>query len=35
MTHPISPTLLAQLSDAIAAQMGLHFPKARWRDLER
>jgi chemotaxis protein methyltransferase CheR len=35
MTHPISPTLLAQLSDAIAAQMGLHFPKARWCDLER
>jgi chemotaxis protein methyltransferase CheR len=35
MTHPISPTLLGQLSGAIAAQMGLHFPKARWRDLER
>ena len=35
MTHPISPTLLAQLSDAIAAHMGLHFPKARWYDLER
>ena len=35
MTHPISPTLLAQLSGAIAAQMGLLFPKARWGDLER
>ncbi len=35
MIHPISPSLLAQLSDAIAAQMGLHFPKARWHDLER
>jgi chemotaxis protein methyltransferase CheR len=35
MTQAISHTLLAQLSDVIAAQMGLHFPQARWHDLER
>jgi chemotaxis protein methyltransferase CheR len=35
MTHALSPVLLAQLSDVIAAQMGLHFPRARWHDLER
>jgi len=35
MTQSISPVLLAQLSDVIAAQMGLHFPRARWHDLER
>jgi chemotaxis protein methyltransferase CheR len=35
MTHSISPILLTHLSDAIAVQLGLHFPKARWRDLER
>jgi chemotaxis protein methyltransferase CheR len=26
---------MAQLSDIIAAQLGLHFPRARWQDLER
>jgi chemotaxis protein methyltransferase CheR len=35
MTQAISCLRLAQISDVIAAQMGLHFPKARWRDLER
>jgi chemotaxis protein methyltransferase CheR len=35
MTQSISPVLLAQLSDVIAAQMGLHFPRGRWHDLER
>jgi chemotaxis protein methyltransferase CheR len=35
MTQSISPVLLAQLSDVIAAQMGLHFPRARWHALER
>jgi chemotaxis protein methyltransferase CheR len=35
MTHALSPVLLARLSDVIAAQMGLHFPGARWHDLER
>ena len=35
MTHAISCIRLAQCSDVIAAQMGLHFPRARWRDLER
>jgi chemotaxis protein methyltransferase CheR len=35
MTHVISPVLLAQLSDFITAQMGLHFPGTRCHDLER
>ena len=35
MTQSISPVLLAQLSDVIAAQMGLHFPRACWHDLEK
>jgi chemotaxis protein methyltransferase CheR len=35
MTQSISPVLLAQLSDVIAAQMGLHFPQSRWHNLER
>ena len=35
MTHGISDQLLAQCSDFIAARFGLHFPKKRWRDLER
>jgi chemotaxis protein methyltransferase CheR len=35
MTHAISQVQLAQLSDVIAAQMGLHFPGVRWHDLER
>ncbi len=35
MTHSLSDLLLSQLSEGIAAQMGLHFPKERWRDLER
>jgi chemotaxis protein methyltransferase CheR len=34
--HPtVSPMLLSHLSDIIALQIGLHFPKKRWRDLER
>jgi chemotaxis protein methyltransferase CheR len=35
VTHTISHVLLAQLSDLIAARLGLHFPRARWSDLER
>jgi chemotaxis protein methyltransferase CheR len=35
MHHNLSDTLLSQLSAFVAAQMGLHFPRARWRDLER
>lgn len=35
MNHSLSDTLLSQLSELIAARMGLHFPKERWRDLER
>jgi chemotaxis protein methyltransferase CheR len=32
---PIPDSMLCQLSGFVAAQMGLHFPKERWRDLER
>jgi chemotaxis protein methyltransferase CheR len=35
MTHIRSDIRLSQLSDFIAAQIGLHFPQERWRDLER
>ena len=35
MTHTISDQLLAQCSEFIALRFGLHFPKKRWRDLER
>lgn len=31
---PFSESLLAQLSERVGAQMGLHFPPERWRDLE-
>ena len=31
----ISETILSRLSESIAINMGLHFPKDRWRDLER
>src|SRR5712691_5727990 len=30
-----SEDLLAQFSELVAGQMGLHFPHERWRDLER
>jgi len=35
MSHSVSETLLSQISEFVAAQMGLHFPPERWRDLER
>jgi chemotaxis protein methyltransferase CheR len=35
MTHTISEKLLAQCSEFITLRFGLHFPKKRWRDLER
>lgn len=35
MTHAISDILLSRLGEFVAAQMGLHFPKERWSDLER
>src|SRR5262245_52887381 len=36
MTHTVSsPPLLAQLEAVISAYMGLHFPRARWHDLEQ
>lgn len=35
MTESLSKTLLSQLSQFVAEQMGLHFPKERFRDLER
>jgi chemotaxis protein methyltransferase CheR len=31
----ISETLLSPLGEFVAARMGLHFPKERWRDLTR
>ena len=31
----MTETALPRLSDFVAAQMGLHFPPERWRDLER
>lgn len=31
----IPETLLSQFSDFIGARLGLHFPRERWRDLER
>lgn len=35
MSQRISEMLFSQLTDFVAAQMGLHFPRERWRDLER
>jgi chemotaxis protein methyltransferase CheR len=35
MTHRISDIMLSRFSEFVAAQMGLHFPKERWSDLER
>ena len=31
----IPETLLARFSDFVADRLGLHFPRERWRDLER
>ena len=35
MTLRISDTTLSELSEFVAARLGLHFPKERWRDLAR
>ncbi len=35
MTHGLSDQLLSQLSEFVVSHMGLHFPRERWRDLER
>ena len=35
MTRGLSDQLLSQLSECVASQLGLHFPRTRWRDLER
>ena len=35
LLNVLPDSLLAQLSDFLEAQMGLHFPRERWRDLER
>jgi len=35
MSEILHPTLMARLSDLLADQTGLHFPRERWRDLER
>lgn len=35
MTSRIPDELLARLSEFLAAQMGLHYPPERWKDLQR
>ncbi len=35
MAGRLSDILLSRLSKSVAAQMGLHFPRERWLDLER
>ncbi len=35
MTRSIPDELISQAAELIAAQLGLHFPRARWDDLER
>jgi chemotaxis protein methyltransferase CheR len=35
MTENLSEQQLSQLSDFVAATMGLHFSRGRWKDLER
>ncbi len=35
MAEPLPDILLSQLGELVAAQTGLHFPRARWRDFER
>lgn len=35
MDGPLSDISLSELSEFVATKMGLHFPKERWRDLER
>ena len=35
MTRSIPDELISQAAELIAAQLGLHFPPARWDDLER
>ena len=35
MRHSIAESVLAQLSEYIAAHLGLHFPPRRWPDLLR
>ena len=35
MTGTVSDTLLSRLSELLDAQIGLHFPRQRWSDLER
>ena len=35
MTRPLDAGLLEAVSQAVEAQLGLHFPRERWADLER
>src|SRR6266478_2104053 len=35
MAEPLSEPTLFKLSEVIANQLGLHYPRQRWRDLER
>ena len=35
LPNALPDALLSRLSDFLESEMGLHFPRARWRDLER
>jgi chemotaxis protein methyltransferase CheR len=35
MMHQLPDTVLSDLSDLLGNKMGIHFPKERWKDLER
>lgn len=35
LSHSLPASLLAQFSEFLAERTGLHFPRERWRDLER
>lgn len=35
MAHQLPDTILADLSDLLDKKMGIHFPRERWKDMER
>ena len=35
MAHPFPDTVLSGLSDLFGVKMGIHFPRERWKDMER
>jgi len=35
MAHPFPDTVLSGLSDLLGEMMGIHFPRERWKDMER